>query len=456
VEFLVAAGFSVWQTLPLGPTHADLSPYRCQSVHAGNELLVSLDRLVEEGLLARDGGPAPAETPAQYRRRRLAEAHRAQTARGHDGQRHACEEFTARHAHWLEDYALYQVLRARHGGRPWWEWSPEYRDRDPGALGRAHSEYAADLAQRRFEQFLFYRQWGDLRRFANERGVRVFGDIPLYVADDSADVWANRPVFRLDATGQPVVVAGVPPDYFSASGQRWGNPLYDWGHLEATGFAWWVERVRTQLEQFDLLRIDHFRGLEAYWEIPAHEATAINGHWVRAPGDALLGRLREQLGRLPLVAEDLGFITPEVEAMRERWDLPGMKVLQFAFGGAADNPYLPHAHSGNVVVYTGTHDNNTTLGWFRELDRGVQQHVQDYLGCSPEDLPTALCRWALASVARLAVLPMQDVLRLGGDQRMNAPGTDSGKNWRWRFTWDQLPGGTDRFYRHLVGLYGRG
>jgi 4-alpha-glucanotransferase len=455
VDFLVASGFTVWQTLPLGPTHHELSPYRCQSAHAGNTLLISLDRLQEEGLLQRDGGPGPAEPPAAYRRRRLTEAHRAFLARGHDGVRRECEDFSARHAYWLDDYALFQALRAVHEGRPWWEWPAGHRDREPGALGEARQELAGAIAQYRFEQFLFYRQWGQLRRHANDRGVLIFGDIPLYVADDSADVWSHREAFRLDDAGRPTFVAGVPPDYFSATGQRWGNPLYDWDRLRADGFRWWLERLRTQLEQFDLLRIDHFRGLEAYWEIPAADPTAIHGRWVRAPGEALLETLREAFHRLPLIAEDLGFITPEVEALRDRFGLPGMKILQFAFGGAPDNPYLPHNHRRNALVYTGTHDNNTTLGWFRALDAGTRQHVLDYLGCTAEALPTALCRVALGSVARLAILPMQDVLRLGSDQRMNAPGTDSGENWRWRFAWDQIAQGTEGFYRHLIGLYGR-
>ncbi len=456
VDFLHSAGFSVWQTLPLGPTHAEGSPYRCQSAHAGSELLISLDRLVEEGLLARDGGPQRGEPPEAYRRRRLAEAYRAHRARGHEGLRHQCQEFTQRHRYWLDDHALFQALREAHGGRPWWEWPAGLRDRDRKAIGEAMEQYELPVDQRRFEQFVFYRQWGDLRRYANERGVQVFGDIPLYVADDSADVWAWRQWFRLDDAGRPTVVAGVPPDYFSATGQRWGNPQYDWERMQADGFGWWVERVRTQLEQFDLLRIDHFRGLEAYWEIPAWEHTAVNGRWVSAPGDALLRRLQEVFQRLPLVAEDLGFITREVEDLRDRFGLPGMKVLQFAFGGGPDNPYLPHNHPVNAVVYTGTHDNNTTLGWFHELDGGGREYVLEYLGASADAMPTALCRCALASVARLAILPMQDVLRLGADQRMNAPGTQWQHNWRWRFSWDQLTPGTDHFYRRLIGVYGRG
>ena len=455
VDFLQAAGFTVWQTLPLGPTHEDLSPYRCQSVHAGNELLISLHRLEEDGLLPRDGGPRQDESPGAYRRRRLAEAFRVYRSPGHDGVRGECDDFANRHAYWLDDYALYQALGDAHQGRPWWEWPQGLRDRDPAALGEARRALATPIDQCRFEQFVFYRQWGRLRRYANERDVLIFGDIPLYVADDSADVWAQRRFFRLDGGGRPTVVAGVPPDYFSPTGQRWGNPQYDWDRLQAEGFGWWIERLRTQLEQFDLLRIDHFRGIEAYWEIPAWDNTAVNGRWVSAPGEALLRSLGEAFHRLPLIAEDLGFITPEVDALRDRFALPGMKVLQFAFGGAADNPYLPHNHRANAVVYTGTHDNNTTLGWFHELDAGTRQHVLEYLGCTAEGMPTGLCRAALGSVARLAMLPMQDLLRLGADQRMNAPGTHAESNWRWRFSWDQLGNGAERFYRHMIGLYGR-
>jgi 4-alpha-glucanotransferase len=455
VDFLVSAGFTVWQTLPLGPTHAELSPYRCRSAHAGNELLISLERLVEEGLLPADGGPQRDEPASAYRRRRLTEAYRACRSRGHESLRHQCEEFRARHAFWIEGYALYEALRETQDGRPWWEWPAELRRREPGALAAARERLGEAVEQRCFEQFIFYRQWGELRRYANSRGVLVFGDIPLYVADDSADVWASSEYFLLDEHGRPRAVAGVPPDYFSATGQRWGNPLYDWQRMVQDGFAWWVERVRTQLEQFDLLRIDHFRGLQAYWEIPASDSTAVNGRWVEAPGQALLQQLRDTFRRLPLIAEDLGYITPEVSALRERFDLPGMKVLQFAFGGAADNPYLPHNHPENAVVYTGTHDNNTTLGWFHELDAGTRQHVIEYLGCRGDEMPTALTRAALASVARLAILPMQDVLRLGSDQRMNAPGTHASSNWRWRFSWDQLAPGTAQFYLHLIGLYGR-
>ena len=455
VDFLQAAGFTVWQTLPLGPTHDEGSPYRCQSAHAGSELLISLDRLVADGLLVPDGGPRPGELPEAYRRRRLGEAYRAHRSGGHEESRRECRGFAERHRYWLDDHALFQALREAQGGRPWWEWPAGLRDRAPAALEEALATYGDAVDQRRFEQFVFYRQWGDLRRYANERGVRVFGDIPLYVAEDSADVWAYRQWFRLDSEGRPTVVAGVPPDYFSATGQRWGNPQYDWDRLQADGFSWWVERLRTQLEQFDLLRIDHFRGLQAFWEIPARELTAVAGRWVLAPGEALLNRLREVFRRLPLVAEDLGFITREVEELRDRFGLPGMKVLQFAFGGGSGNPYLPHNLPVNAVVYTGTHDNDTTLGWFHSLDQGTRDYVLEYLGCAADAMPAALCRAALASVSRMAVLPMQDLLGLGSEHRMNVPGTHTPRNWRWRFTWEGLAPGTERFYRRLLEMYGR-
>ncbi len=455
VDFLAACGFSVWQTLPLGPTHADLSPYQCQSVHAGNERLISLERLVEAGWLAEDEGPDAQEPPWAYRRRRLAEATDAIRRRGGAGDRQALEEFAACHNYWLEDYVLYQALRAVHRGQPWWTWPAELRDRDPEALDRARHSLGERIEHLRLEQFLFFSQWCELKRYANERGILIFGDMPLYVAPDSADVWAQREYFRLDEDGHPEAVAGVPPDYFSETGQRWGNPLYHWQRMKADGFIWWIARVRSQLEAFDLIRIDHFRGLEAFWEIAASETTAVNGHWVPAPGRKLLEALRNTFDRLPLVAEDLGFITQEVETLRDAFDLPGMKVLQFAFDAGPGNPYLPHNHVPNAVVYTGTHDNNTSLGWFHSLSGAERGYVQEYLGCSRDAMPAALCRAALASVAKLAVLPMQDLLRLGAEHRMNAPGTHDEVNWRWRFEWEQLGPGLSEQFRHLNELYGR-
>jgi 4-alpha-glucanotransferase len=455
VDFLVASGFTVWQTLPLTPTHADLSPYGSRSVFAGNERMISLERLVEAGWLAPDSGPAGGEIPEAHRIRRLQEAHEGFRRHASAEVREAYASFIVRHQYWLEDYALYQACRRLHDGAPWWEWPEDVRDRHERALVRVRRDLAEAVELARFEQFVFFAQWGELRRYANGRGILVFGDIPLFVAHDSADVWAHREYFRLDPAGRPEVVAGVPPDYFSATGQRWGNPLYRWERMSADGFRWWEERLRAQLEQCDLLRIDHFRGLQAYWEIPDREPTAMHGRWVEAPGAELLGHLRRTFHRLPLVAEDLGVITPEVETLRDRFGLPGMKILQFAFGGGADNPYLPHNHRENSVVYTGTHDNNTSLGWFADLDEHTRAHVLDYLACDEQAMPAALCGAALASVARLAVLPMQDLLHLGAQERMNEPGRSSPRNWRWQFSWDQLGARASERYRHRLGLYGR-
>ena len=452
VDFMAACGFTVWQTLPLGPPHDDLSPYSAQSAHAGNPRLIALEPLIEAGWLKPDGGPRTDEDGWTYRQRRLVEARQGFEKAGQERGEHAA--FLDRHRIWLDDFALYQAIRAGRERSAWFDWPRELRDRHPETLAAIRRQYGENIAQCRFEQFLFYRQWAALKQYANERGILVFGDIPLFVGYDSADVWARRDCFLLDDEGRPQVVAGVPPDYFSATGQLWGNPHYAWEKMRADGFQWWKERIRTQLTQFDLLRIDHFRGLEAYWEIPASAETAVAGRWRLAPGDELFRALRAEFGRLPLVAEDLGIITPEVEALRDTHGLPGMKVLHFAFGGGADNPYLPHNHVLNSVVYTGTHDNNTTLGWFDELDERTRAHLFDYLGGDPKLMPALLARCAFASVARLAVVPMQDVLALGGEHRMNRPGVADGC-WRWRFRWDQVGSGVAAHYRHLLELYGR-
>lgn len=451
VEFMAACGFTVWQTLPLGPTHDDLSPYSAQSVHAGNPRLIALEPLLEAGWLQPDGGPGT-EEGWSYQQRRLIQA-RQGFEHSHNA-RSEYEAFLQHHAAWLPDYALFQVIRSAHGRSGWPDWPRELRDRHPEALAAIREQFNEGIAQCQFEQFLFYRQWAQLKRYANDHGILIFGDIPLFVGYDSADVWAQRDSFLLNAEGRPEVVAGVPPDYFSATGQLWGNPHYAWESMRTNGFQWWKARIRTQLTQFDLLRIDHFRGLQAYWEIPADAETAISGQWREAPGDELFQALRAEFGGLPLVAEDLGIITPEVEALRDRHGLPGMKVLHFAFGSGSDNVYLPHHHVLNSVIYTGTHDNNTTLGWLEEIEEPTRAHVFEYLGGDPRAMPELLVRTALASVAHLAVVPMQDVLALGGEDRMNRPGIASG-NWRWRFRWDQVGTGVAAHYRHLIGLYGR-
>lgn len=452
VDFLVASGFGVWQVLPLNPPHDDGSPYQAQSAHAGDPRLISLQRLSEQGWL----DPKDLEMAASGEARtRLLHLARQQFERSPNPElSHAFETFAQRHKHWLGDYALFRALRRQHGNRPWWEWPQPLRDRDADALKSATKALDEHVAQCKFEQFLFFQQWIELRAYANERRVRLFGDMPIFVALDSADVWCDRHLFDLDENGAPRHVAGVPPDYFSATGQLWGNPLYNWTRMEADDFAWWKRRLGSQLELFDFLRVDHFRGFEACWAIAAHEQTAEHGYWQPTPGKALFDALVEAFGELPLVAEDLGIITPEVESLRDGYGLPGMKILQFAFDSDAHNPYLPHNHVKNCLVYTGTHDNDTSRGWYDSRSPEQQQRIRDYLGCPDEEMPWPIIRSAFASVADLAVVPMQDILGLGSEDRMNTPGTNGG-NWRWRFRWEQIEDGLSARVGRLCQLYGR-
>ncbi|MFN3920116.1 MAG: 4-alpha-glucanotransferase [Methylohalobius sp.] len=448
IEFLAACGLSVWQVLPIGPTHADGSPYQCLSAHAGNPLLIDWQWLAERGWLT------PEQVEKGNREALLNSAYAA--FRADEGGKLAEEfkKFVLFHAYWLEDYALFTVLKRCFNDRPWWEWPLKYRHCNAESLARIRLKFVGEIDRVRFEQFLFFQQWKELRCYAHKLGVLLFGDMPIFVAADSADVWARRQYFRLDRQGLPTVVAGVPPDHFSPTGQRWGNPSYAWEAMERDGFSWWIERMHTQLELFDWIRIDHFRGFEACWEIPAACETAVHGRWVGVPGEALLKTIQAKFGRLPLVAENLGFITPQVEALRKKFGLPGMLILQFAFDGGAGNPYLPHNHTADNVVYTGTHDNDTTLAWFQSLDASRQAYVYEYLGRPKEAMPWALMRAAFASVATVAIVPMQDVLGLGAGHRMNTPGTACG-NWRWRFCWEQLrPEHGERIQR-WVQLYGR-
>ena len=454
VDFLCECGFTVWQMLPINPTHGNLSPYATQSIHAGSPNLISLTLLEARGWLRPDSSKRSEHDDPAYRRTRLEEAYAGFSDTATPEERDEYESFLRERGYWLNNYALFQGLKQSQHGAPWWEWPAPFRDRDATALEQARTDLTDLIEQHVFEQFLFFRQWRALKKYANERGVLLFGDMPVFVADNSTAVWARRHYFRLDREGRPEVVAGVPPDYFSATGQRWGNPHYNWQRMQQDDFWWWRERVKNHLELFDIVRVDHFRGFEAYWEIPASEPTAMNGRWVRAPGEELFATLQRQFHPLPLVAEDLGIITPEVTALRERFNIPGMKVLQFAFDGGADNPYLPHNHEANSVVYSGTHDNNTTLGWFEELPPKSRSYVCNYLGVTPAAMPWAMMRVALSSVSRLAVLTMQDILSLGAQHRMNKPGTVEG-NWRWRFEWRQLSPDIEMRLRRLISLYGR-
>ena len=453
VDFLVDCGLSVWQTLPVGPTGDDGSPYQSSSVHAGNPRMISLESVVEKGWLQNDIPPEQEKASEEGKQIGLSLSWDGFRERaGHDDRR-ALADFSAENGYWLDDYALFQALRSEQG-TGWWEWPESLRCRDRRALAEARERLADTIDYLKYEQYLFFSQWRSLKAYANSRGVLLFGDMPIFVALDSAEVWARPEDFDLKPDATPRVIAGVPPDYFSATGQRWGNPLYLWERMREDGFAFWIDRMRTQLKLFDLVRIDHFRGFESFWEIPAEEEYAINGTWVAADGDALFERLYEVFGRLPLVAEDLGVITPEVDAMRKRHQLPGMKVLQFAFSGEPDNPYLPYQHSQDSVVYTGTHDNDTTLGWYLSLDDDTRRYVDEYLGRSKEPMPWPLIRCALASRAELAIIPMQDLLGLDGSHRMNLPGTAEG-NWGWRLQWGQVAPDLTQKLRRRVEIYGR-
>lgn len=455
IDFLANTGLSVWQMLPLGPPHEDLSPYQCQSVHAANPALICLELLVEKGWLNAFHLPQlpQLQDALNYRFARLKEARVGFKLHASATDKKAFEEFTEKNAFWLEDYALFRALKTDTRNAAWWEWDTALRDRKPQALHKAQKRLVELVEQHKFEQFVFFSQWLALKRYAHEKGVFLFGDMPIFVATDSADVWAQREYFRLDSKGHPTVVAGVPPDYFSATGQRWGNPHYNWEVMQADGFKWWIKRLETAQVLFDVIRIDHFRGFEACWEIPASDPVAINGKWVKAPGDELFTKL-EKASTLPLVAEDLGVITEPVIKLRDKFGFPGMKILQFAFDSGPDNPYLPHNHIPNCVVYTGTHDNNTTLGWFKELPAATQQYMCEYLRTTPYEVPWNLIEVAFASVARLAIVPMQDILAADSDQRMNTPGTSEG-NWRWRFNWSQLPVGISEKLKHWLKFYER-
>ncbi len=456
VDVLHAAGATLWQVLPLGPTGYGDSPYQCFSAFAGNPLLIHVPG---------EGGDFPAHTvdfgrviPHKHRLLRAATA----AIPADDTYRAFCAE----QAWWLDDYALFMALKHAHGGAAWTSWERGAARRDPHALATWRTRLADDIEHGRREQYLFFSQLRALRQACHRRGIRLMGDLPIYVAHDSADVWANRTLFKLDAQGRPAVQAGVPPDYFSATGQLWGNPIYDWEKLRETGYDWWVRRMRAAFEMFDAVRIDHFRGFEAYWEVPGADTTAVNGEWVPGPGAALFEVITRTLGPLPIVAENLGVITPAVEALREKFGYPGMSILQFAFGGDDQaNNFQPHTYPRARVVYTGTHDNDTTVGWWNSTPGGdsirtateianEKDLARRYLGTDGHEIHWTLIRTALASVADTVLIPLQDVLGLGSAARMNLPGRQAG-NWGFRFTWDQCTPDLVQRLRALVDLYDR-
>ncbi len=439
IEFLHSCGIKVWQMLPLGPVHEDKSPYQCLSAHAGNPALISLDWLVDRKWLDLQCVDRTMDDE-HYRMHCLQQAKINFDQQASQTWLTRLNVFKQKHAAWLADYALFMALKQHYQGAAWFEWPLALRHRKAEALAESSAQLSELIAQIIFEQFIFFTQWHEVREYAASHDVKLFGDMPIFVALDSADVWAQRQNFLMNENGEMNYVAGVPPDAFSDTGQRWGNPLYDWKFMSNDGFEWWKSRFTTQLELFDLIRIDHFRGLEACWQIPAEEETAMNGRWEKVPGDALLTALFNHFSSLPLVAEDLGVITAEVIALKNRFNLPGMKVLQFAFDGNTQNPHLPHQHQSHDLIYTGTHDNNTTLGWIRDTSSYNSDYFEAYTasgGLVEEKKVLAMMRTAMASVSYLCVIPMQDLLMLGEEARMNTPGTTE-DNWQWRFTWKQL------------------
>lgn len=441
IDLLAKSRQRWWQILPLGPIGPGDSPYSSFSAMGANTLLVSLDLLIKDELLARRDLPSVTLPPhvvdyeavRPFKEEALQRAWRRFSQGAAPSLRSALEAFRAKHAGWLSEFSLYAALKQRFGGVAWYDWPKPLARREPAALAAARRELTERTAYQDFCQFLLHRQWEEMRQYAHERGVGIIGDLPLFVTVDSVDVWANPGEFLLDAERRPTFVAGAPPDCFSPTGQLWGNALYDWRRMREDGYRWWTQRMECALRFADLVRLDHFRGLEAAWHIPAGSETAATGSWQPGPGADFLGHLQAAFGRLPVIAEDLGFITPAVRRLRDQFALPGMAVLQFAFDSDAKNPYLPHNHLRNMVVYTGTHDNDTTVEWFWSAGETHRQRVRTYTCADGHDIAWDLIRMAWASVANLAIVPLQDVLMLDGTHRMNRPGVPTG-NWRWRFT----------------------
>jgi 4-alpha-glucanotransferase len=466
VDFLANSDQQIWQILPIGPTGYGNSPYLSYSALAGNPLLISLEILQQQDLLTQTELQHLPDFPLDQvdfegvirtkipLLRRASDRFEAIT--DYETQE-KFQRFCNRQNDWLSDYALFMSLKEAHQGKAWNQWSADIASRQPQAMVEWAAKLADDIFFHKFVQYQFFSQWQNLKQYANEQGVQLFGDIPIYVAHDSVDVWAHRDIFQLDPdTGEAALMAGVPPDYFSETGQLWGNPVYNWQALEETNFKWWIRRVEAILEYVDIIRIDHFRGFQAYWAVPQGETTAIKGTWLDAPGDKFFQLLEKQLGKLPIVAEDLGVITPEVEALRDKFSFPGMKILQFAFDSDRGNGFLPYNYTDrNCIVYTGTHDNDTTVGWFNERSPEAQANVVEYLGCVGEDgIHWAMIRLALSSVGNTAVLPFQDILGLGTDAKMNTPAQPTG-NWGWRCRGEAFNDELSGRLKHLTYLYGR-
>ena len=446
VDFLAVSGFTLWQVLPLNPVDDAGSPYTTSSSFALDTKFISTFVLKQWSWLSQD--------TSSLSDTKLADAYQYFVSNASTADKRRYKIFCNTQADWLDDYALFESVKSAQNSAAWWQWQNALRDRNEKALQKTQQEHADEIEVVKFSQFVVDRQWQALREYAAEKGVYIFGDLPIFVSHDSADVWTNREAFHLLKNGQAKLVAGVPPDYFSKTGQRWGNPLYNWQAMQKDDFAWWRKRMQRQLALYDIIRIDHFRGLEAYWEIKASQKTAEKGKWVKAPGEALFNSFLKHFGQLPLVAEDLGVITDKVTKLRHQFNLPGMKIVQFGFEDDFNNAYLPHQHEKDYVAYSGTHDNDTTLGWYRGLSDESKQRVNDYLVCNERDMPIPIIRATLASVAQTAIVPMQDLLALGSEARMNVPGVKDG-NWTWQFDWSQVPKNLSRDLLKMNELYGR-
>jgi 4-alpha-glucanotransferase len=463
VDFLYETGQSIWQVLPLGPTGYGDSPYQCFSAFAGNPLLISPDLLIEQGHLSPKDVEDVPDFPAErvdygsviaYKTRLLKKAFENFQRRDNLLEKTEFAAFCAKKRAWLDDYALFMALKDQHGGAVWTAWEKDIAARQPEAMEHWRQILTDEVERHKYLQYQFFRQWNALKWYAHEHGIRIIGDIPIFVAHDSADVWANPDLFCLDEQGNPTVVAGVPPDYFSETGQLWGNPLYRWDRMAEAGYTWWIERFRAIFELVDIVRLDHFRGFEGYWEVPATEKTAVRGRWVKGPGADLFLAVEKALGKLPIIAEDLGVITPPVVELRERFGFPGMRILQFAFASDANDPFLPHNYIQHCVAYTGTHDNDTIIGWFNTATEKEREAVLAYFGTDGHDLPWDFIRWLFASVADTAIVPLQEVLSLGPEARMNYP-SRLGGNWSWRFLPGALTPEIKKRLRRITEIYGR-
>ncbi len=463
IQFLADAGIGLWQVLPLGPTGYGDSPYQCFSAFAGNPYLISPALLLDQGWLESQDFQDRPDLPAdrvdfgpviQWKKTILDRAFSRFKARSTKEILSEYKQFCADQSEWLDDFALFMTIKEQNGGVSWTSWPDELRKRDPQALEQVTRNYSKEIDRQRFYQYCFFSQWKRIKEYANQKGISIIGDIPIFVSHDSADVWAKPNLFHLDEDGKPTVVAGVPPDYFSPTGQLWGNPHYRWEDHKKTHFEWWIKRIKTCLQTVDIIRLDHFRGFAGYWEIPAHLPTAEIGEWKSGPGFPFFDAIQKELGNLPLIAEDLGRITPDVIELRERYQLPGMRILQFSFGTDAKEPFLPHNYVQNCVAYTGTHDNDTTIGWFGTAPRQEVKYCRDYLHSTGEDIAWDMIRAIWSSVAIFAIAPMQDFLRLDTHARMNFPGRPGG-NWGWRMQDDQISPDLAAEIAEMNRIYGR-